>query len=142
MCWVFITVRAFSSCGKRGLLSSCGSWSSHCSGFSCCGLQSLGCAGSVAVTNRLSCSLACGIFPDQGSNLFPCTGRCILNTQPPRKTKDSYFYMILLSKGPSCQIFGCLSMCITLLSRKQSSAYLPFPPPDLLCTFRSLIRAL
>ena len=24
-----------SSCGKRGLLSSCGAWASHCSGFSC-----------------------------------------------------------------------------------------------------------
>ena len=26
---------AFSSCGKQGLLSSCGTWASHCSGFSC-----------------------------------------------------------------------------------------------------------
>ena len=25
----------FSSCGKRDLLSSCGAWASHCSGFSC-----------------------------------------------------------------------------------------------------------
>ena len=24
-----------SSCGKQGLLSSCGAWASHCSGFSC-----------------------------------------------------------------------------------------------------------
>ena len=28
-------VCAFSSCGKRGLLSSCGVWASHCHGFSC-----------------------------------------------------------------------------------------------------------
>ena len=26
-------------------------------------------AGSIAVASRLSCSMACGIFPDQGSNL-------------------------------------------------------------------------
>ena len=33
-----------------------------------CGLQS---AGSVFVAHGLSCSAACGIFPDQGSNLCP-----------------------------------------------------------------------
>ena len=32
---------AFSSCGKRGLLSNCGEWASHCSGSSCCGEQPL-----------------------------------------------------------------------------------------------------
>ena len=36
-------------------------------------------AGSVVVAHRLSCSAACGIFPDQGSNLCPCIGRWILN---------------------------------------------------------------
>ena len=25
----------FSSCGERGLLSSCGAWTSQCGGFSC-----------------------------------------------------------------------------------------------------------
>ena len=55
---------------------------SHCGGFSCCGARALGAwasvvvarglqsAGSVIVAHRLSCSMACGIFPDQGSN--PC----------------------------------------------------------------------
>ena len=37
-------------------LSSCGSWALE--------------AGSVVVAHGLSCSVACGIFPDQGSN--PC----------------------------------------------------------------------
>ena len=40
---------------------------SHCSGLSCWGSQE---TGSVVVTGRLSCSSACGIFLDQGSN--PC----------------------------------------------------------------------
>ena len=31
--------------------------------------------GSIAVASRLSCSMACGIFPDQGSNL------CLLHLQ-------------------------------------------------------------
>ena len=51
-------------------------------GFSCCGARALGTwasvvvarglcgAGSVVVAHGLSCSAACGIFPDQGLN--PC----------------------------------------------------------------------
>ena len=54
---------------------------SHCGGFSC-RAQVLGCTsfvgavptvwstGSVVVVHRLSCSLACGIFPEQGSNPY------------------------------------------------------------------------
>ena len=34
---------------------------------------------SVVVAQRLICSLACGIFLDQGLNHVPCTGRLILN---------------------------------------------------------------
>ena len=33
---------AFSSCRKRGLLSSCGGKASYCGGFSCCGVWALG----------------------------------------------------------------------------------------------------
>ena len=60
--WVFITTRGLSLVGtSRGysLL-----W---CSGFSCCGAPALGHAG-------LSCSVACGTFPDQVSN--PCPLHC------------------------------------------------------------------
>ena len=35
----------FSSCGERGLLSSCSAWASHCSDFLCCGAPALECAG-------------------------------------------------------------------------------------------------
>ena len=72
--------RAFSSCGKRGplfiavrgpltimwplLLRSTGSR----------------CAGSVVVAHRPSCSTACGIFPDQGSN--PCPLHQQADSQP------------------------------------------------------------
>ena len=47
------------------LFSSCSAWASHCSGFSCCRAQALGCIG----FSCCGCSVACGIFPDQGSNL-------------------------------------------------------------------------
>ena len=80
--------RLFSSCDERGLLSSCDERASHCgdfllwssgsrahklqqlwhlgSGIVVPGLQS---TGSAVTVHRLSCSLAHGIFPSQGSNL-------------------------------------------------------------------------
>ena len=66
--------RLFSSCGKRGLLSSCIVQVSHCSGFSCCRAWALGylgfsiaaprlwSTGSLVVAHRLHCSKACGIL--------------------------------------------------------------------------------
>ena len=33
---------AFPSCGRWGLLSSCGAWAPYCRGFSCCGAQASG----------------------------------------------------------------------------------------------------
>ena len=42
-------------------------WTSHCIVFFCCGAWALGAWTSV-VAHRFSCSTACGIFPDQGSN--------------------------------------------------------------------------
>ena len=62
--------RAFSSCWRAGATLRCGAQASHCGGFSCCGAQALGARASVVVARGLSCSAACGIFPDQGSN--PC----------------------------------------------------------------------
>ena len=69
----------FSSC-EQGLLSNCSVWASHCSGFCCCGAWALGCVvGSVVGARGLICSVACGIFPDQGSNLCPLHWQAILN---------------------------------------------------------------
>ena len=52
-------------------LSSCGSW---------------------AVERRLSCSAACGIFLDQGSNPCPCIARQILNHCATREVRAKLFY--------------------------------------------------
>ena len=62
---------AFSSDGKQGLLSSCGAQASHCCGFSLLWLLLLWGLGSRVESNRLSCSVACETFLDQGLN--PCT---------------------------------------------------------------------
>ena len=63
--------KLFSSCGKQGLLSSCGVWASHRGGFSHWGARALDSWASAIVEQRLSCSKARGIFPNQGSNLCP-----------------------------------------------------------------------
>ena len=58
-CWVFFAVWAC-LCLQA----------SHCGGFSCCGAQALRWVGFCSWgMHSLSCSVTCGIFPDQGSNL-------------------------------------------------------------------------
>ena len=47
LCWVFVAVQVFSSCGEWGLLSSC-------SGSSCSRAQALGAWPSVVATHGLS----------------------------------------------------------------------------------------
>ena len=89
--WVFAAAHGFSLVAESGgysllrcvgfslrwllLLQSTGS---RCTSFSSCGTQAsvavargLQSAGLVVVAHGLSCSAACGIFPDQGWNLCP-----------------------------------------------------------------------
>ena len=70
LCWVFVSVRGLSLVAESG-----GHSSSRCAGLSLSRpllLRSTGSrrAGSVVVAHGPSCTAACGIFPDQGSN--PC----------------------------------------------------------------------
>ena len=71
LCWVLVSVRGLSLVAASG-----GHSSSRCAGLSLSRpllLRSTGsrCAGSVIVAHGLSCSAACGILPDQGSNSRP-----------------------------------------------------------------------
>ena len=82
LCWVFVSVL-----GLSPVVASGGHSSSRCMGPSLSqplSLWSTGsrCTGSVVVAHRLSCSTACGIFPDQGSN--PCPLHWPANYQPLR----------------------------------------------------------
>ena len=85
--------RLFSSCGKQGLLSSCGVQASHCSGFSCCGARAPGHLGFIsfstwALDHRLSscgtqAQLFCCMWDLPGSGIEPVSpfltiGRLIL----------------------------------------------------------------
>ena len=94
---------------RVGATLCCGVQASHCGGFACCGARTLGeqasgvvarglwSAGSVVMAHRLSCSTACGIFPDQGSSVSPALAGGFLTTAPPGKSMH-FFVNILNNK--------------------------------------------
>ena len=71
LCWVFVSVRGLSPVVASGDHSSL--WCAGLSSSRPLLLRSTGSrrAGSAIVAHGPSCSAACGIFPDQGSNLCP-----------------------------------------------------------------------
>ena len=80
LCWVFVSARGLSLVAASG-----GHSSSRCAGLSLSQPLSLRStssrrAGSVIVVHGPSCSAACGIFPDQGSN--PCPLHWQADSQP------------------------------------------------------------
>ena len=82
LCWVFVSVRGLSL-----VVASGGHSSSRCADLSLSrplSLRSTGSrrAGPVIVAHGPSCSAACGIFPDQGSN--PCPLHWQADSQPLR----------------------------------------------------------
>ena len=82
LCWVFVSARGLS---LALVAASGGHSSSRCAGLSLSQpllLRSTGSrrAGSVVVAHGPSCSVACGIFPDQGSN--PCPLHWQADSQP------------------------------------------------------------
>ena len=82
LCWVFVSVPGLSLVAASG-----GHSSSRCAGLSLSRpllLWSTGSrrAGAVVVAHGPSCSAACGIFPDQGSN--PCALHWQADSQPLR----------------------------------------------------------
>ena len=93
LCWVFVSVRGLSL-----VVASGGHSSSRCAGLSLSRpllLQSTDSrrAGSVVVAHGLSCSVACGIFPDQGSN--PCPLHWQADSQPLRHQGSPKIFFVL-----------------------------------------------
>ena len=101
--WVFIAAHGLSLVAvSRGYSSL------RCTGFSLRWLlllQSTGSrhAGSVVVAHGLSCSVARGIFPDQGSNPCPpALAGGFLTTAPPGKSLNAFFVLpIFLLLSPA-----------------------------------------
>ena len=82
LCWVFVSVRGLSLVAASGGPSSswcAGLWLSQPLLLRSTGSRS---SGSVIVAHGPSCSAACGIFPDQGSN--PCPLHWQADSQPLR----------------------------------------------------------
>ena len=100
--WVFVSVR-----GLSPAVASRGHSSLRCAGLSLSRpllLRSTGSrrAGSVVVAHGLSCSVACGIFPDQGSN--PCPLHWQADSQPLRHQGNpaALFIVAKIWKKPKC----------------------------------------
>ena len=83
-------------CAKALVVASGGHSSSRCAGLSLSRPLLLRSAGSVIVAHGPSCSAACGILPDQGSNLCPLHRQA--DPQPPRHQGSP---LIELLKGHS-----------------------------------------
>ena len=93
LCWVFVSVRGLSL-----VVASGGHSSTRCTGLSLSRpvlLRSTGSrrSGSVVVAHGPSCSAACGIFPDQGSN--PCPLHWQADSQPLRHHGSPVLVMFL-----------------------------------------------
>ena len=88
LCWVFVSVRGLSTAAASG-----GHSSTRCAGLSLSRPLLLRSAGSAVVVHGPSCSAACGILPDQGSN--PCPLDWQADSQPLRHQGSpmSAFYM-------------------------------------------------
>ena len=101
--WIFVAVHGLSLVVASGGFSSlqCAGFSlwwllllrstdSRYASFSSCGLRALGVRASVVVVHGLSCSAACGILPDQGSN--PCPLLWQVDSQPLCHQGSPYLY--------------------------------------------------
>ena len=93
LCWVFVSVRGLSL-----VVASGGHSSSQCAGLSLSRpllLWSTGSrrAGSVVVAHGPSCSEACGIFPDQGSNPYSLHWQA--DSQPLRHQGSPILFLFL-----------------------------------------------
>ena len=113
LCWVFVSVRGLSLVAASG-----GHSSSRCAGLSLSGpllLRSTGFkrAGSVVVAHGPSCSMACGIFPDQGSN--PCPLHWQADSQPLRHQRSPKSCFLMGVDFQFCKVKRALEVgCTTM----------------------------
>ena len=126
LCWVFVSVRGLSL-----VVASGGHASSRCAGLSLSRLLLLWStgsrrAGSVVVAHGPSCSMARGIFPDQGSN--PCPLHWQADSQPLRHQGSPicfqfhhYAFKLLFSKIQFQRFCNCY-----LKEVQSNRAILPF----------------
>ena len=91
--------QAFPSSGKRGLLSSCGGWASHCSGFSCCWARPRGTRAQLLWHMGLVAGWHVESSWTRGRTHVPCIGRRILNHWTTWGAQDSYYCSLSCSQA-------------------------------------------
>ena len=103
--YLFMAVLGLRFCARAfSIAASGGHSSSRCMGLSLSQpplLQSTGSrrAGSVVVAHGPSCSAACGIFPDQGSN--PCPLHWQADSQPLHPQGSPHHLLFYFGRGPA-----------------------------------------
>ena len=113
LCWVFVSVRGLSLVAASG-----GHSSSQCAGLSLSRpllLRSTGSrrARSVIVAHGPSCSVACGTFPDQGSN--PCPLHWQADSQPLRHQGSPVCFLLTFESVPCEKYFYRVIFCLVYL---------------------------
>ena len=119
-CRVFtVACGLFSSCGEQGsslaavhqLLTAVASLLGKHMGFRKCNFLAAACMGFSSGVQGLSCSIACGIFPDQGSN--PCHLHWQADSQP---LDDQGSPLLMLTYYIACVLscFSCVQLFVTL----------------------------
>ena len=113
---MLLALRTFSSCKGAAASLPCGTQPSHCGDLSCWGAQALDAPASVAAAPALSscgdlglsCSGACGIFPDLGfeRTRVPCIGRQILTYCATRKVCCVTFCLVRIKGGDRSKAFS------------------------------------
>ena len=91
--------QAFPSSGKRGLLSSCGGWASHCSGFSCCWARPRGTRAQLLWHMGLVAGWHVESSWTRGRTHVPCIGRRILNHWTTWGAQGSYYCSLSCSQA-------------------------------------------
>ena len=114
LCWVFVSVRGLSLVAVSG-----GHSSSRCVDLSLSWpllLWGTGSrhAGSVVVAHGLSCSTACGIFPDQGSN--PCPLNWQADSQPLHHQESPICGLFDNNHSDRCEVITHLGFVFSLMN--------------------------
>ena len=83
------------------------------------------------MAHGLSCSAACGIFPDQGSNPCPLHWQAILNHCATREVLSFIIdnFVLMLTQGVLHQIRFLVNYTTVIVSMKHPS-HLPQASPD------------
>ena len=132
LCWVFVIAQAFLSLrqARAPLQLRCVDFLLwwlllQRTGSRVLRLQQLHCAGSVVMAHRLICPVACGIFPNQASNL--CLLHWQMDSLPLRHQGSPYKRIFKLAAAAAAATAKSLQSCLTVRPQRWQPTRLPCP---------------